>query len=282
MSIRGNFRNTVEYIIKLLEAQAFIDNSVTTSWLDKLISSNIETEKPDYVLAAICGAVSKAVSWYDKNLADSLSAIEKGQTPQLSTLQTETRIDFIYDNVQYILRVSFCGVETLAVTINGVINEISFKKMTDGGLLVLVGGTTHSVYTNEKPHATTLTLDSRTCVLEKDRDPSKLLSPSPGKLVRYLVEDGTHVSSGEAFAEIEVMKMYMPLLATETGIIRLSVPSGSVLSTGDLIGTLILDDPSKVKKVTCFSGSIPNFGYFLYNQDLQKLLVKNVISNIIM
>ena len=33
VSIRGDFRSTVEYLIKLLETQAFEENSVTDGWI---------------------------------------------------------------------------------------------------------------------------------------------------------------------------------------------------------------------------------------------------------
>ena len=42
-------------------------------------------------------------------------------------------------------------------------------------------------------------------------------SPSTGKLISYLVDDGGHVFAGDVYAEIEVMKMVMELRVTENG-----------------------------------------------------------------
>ena len=42
-------------------------------------------------------------------------------------------------------------------------------------------------------------------------------SPSTGKLINYLVEDGGHVFAGDVYAEIEVMKMVMELRVSENG-----------------------------------------------------------------
>jgi acetyl/propionyl-CoA carboxylase alpha subunit len=42
-------------------------------------------------------------------------------------------------------------------------------------------------------------------------------TPAPGKLVRFLVGDGEHVSGGQAFCEMEVMKMYMQLTTAHSG-----------------------------------------------------------------
>jgi hypothetical protein len=46
---------------------------------------------------------------------------------------------------------------------------------------------------------------------------------SPGKLVRQLVQDGEHVVEGQAFAEIEVMKMIQTLASPAAGVISFSV-----------------------------------------------------------
>ena len=40
---------------------------------------------------------------------------------------------------------------------------------------------------------------------------------SPGKLIRFLQEDGDHVDAGNPYAEIEVMKMITNLYTTQSG-----------------------------------------------------------------
>lgn len=49
LSIRGDFRTTVEYLIKLLETESFQNNEIDTSWLDHLIAEKVqvgETGRP--------------------------------------------------------------------------------------------------------------------------------------------------------------------------------------------------------------------------------------------
>jgi hypothetical protein len=50
-----------------------------------------------------------------------------------------------------------------------------------------------------------IVIGNQTCVFEKENDPSLLHSPSAGKLLNYLTEDGGHVNAGQAYAEIEVI-----------------------------------------------------------------------------
>ncbi len=51
---------------------------------------------------------------------------------------------------------------------------------------------------------TRLTIDSLTCLLAAEMDPSRLVAMSPGKLMRYLVAEGSHVVPDQAYAEVEV------------------------------------------------------------------------------
>lgn len=54
------------------------------------------------------------------------------------------------------------------------------------------------------PHSYRITVGNKTCVFEKEKDPTVLRAPSAGKLLQYMVDDGGHVCTGEIYAEIEV------------------------------------------------------------------------------
>jgi acetyl-CoA carboxylase/biotin carboxylase 1 len=51
----------------------------------------------------------------------------------------------------------------------------------------------------------------------------------------------------QAYAEIESMKMFMPLLAGEAGMVKWLLTEGAALNPGDLLATMQLDFPEKVK-----------------------------------
>ncbi|KAH3723847.1 hypothetical protein DPMN_049642 [Dreissena polymorpha] len=50
LSIRGDFRTTVEYLIKLMETDEFQNNRITTVWLDRLIAEKVQAAKPNTML----------------------------------------------------------------------------------------------------------------------------------------------------------------------------------------------------------------------------------------
>ena len=50
--------------------------------------------------------------------------------------------------------------------------------------------------------------------------------------MRYLVEDGGHLKVDEPYAEVEVMKMCMPLLAPASGTLHWRMPEGQAMMAG--------------------------------------------------
>ena len=87
-------------------------------------------------------------------------------------------------------------------------------------------------------------------------DPSELRTDVTGKVVRYLQDNGANVEAGQPFVEVEAMKMIMPIKATESGKITHNLSPGSVINAGDLLASLELKDPSKVKKILNFEGTL--------------------------
>ena len=260
LSIRGDFRTTVEYLIKLLETPAFEDNTITTAWLDELISQKLTAERPDPMIAVICGAVTKAHIASEACLTEYRTGLEKGQTPSKDILKTVFPIEFIYEGMKYKFTATRSSGDGYTLFINGSKALVGIRILSDGGLLVLLGGRSHNIYWKHEVGAIRLSVDGKTCMLEEENDPTQLRTPSPGKLVRFTVENGEHVSKNQAFAEVEVMKMYMPLIAQEDGIVNLIKQPGATLAAGDILGILALDDPSKVKSAQPFLGKLPDFG----------------------
>ena len=260
LSIRGEFQTTVEYLIKLLETPAFEDNTITTGWLDELISNKLTAERPDPMLAVVCGAVTKAHVASEACISEYRKGLEKGQVPSKDILKTVFPVDFIYEGYRYKFTATRSSTDSYHLFINGSKCSVGVRTLADGGLLVLLSGRSHNIYWKDEVGATRMSVDSKTCLLEQENDPTQLRTPSPGKLVKFGVENGDHVKAGQAYAEVEVMKMYMPLIAQEDGIVQLIKQPGATLEAGDILGILSLDDPSRVKHAQPFTGQLPDFG----------------------
>lgn len=284
LSIRGDFRTTVEYLIKLLETPAFEDNTITTGWLDELITNKLTAERPDPILAVVCGAVTKAHVASEGCIAEYRKGLEKGQVPAKDVLKTVFPVDFIYEGVRYKFTATRSSVDSYHLFINGSKCAVGVRTLADGGLLILVSGRSHNVYWKEEVGATRISVDSKTCLLEQENDPTQLRTPSPGKLVKFTVENGEHIKAGQAFAEVEVMKMYMPLITQEAGTVNLIKQPGAVLEAGDILGILALDDPSRVKHAQPFSAQLPDLGppQVVGNKPPQRFaLLHSILQNIL-
>ena len=285
LSIRGDFRTTVEYLIKLLETPAFEENTITTGWLDELISKKLTAERPDPMLAVVCGAVTRAHIASEACIEEYKKALEKGQVPAKDVLKTVFPVDFIYEGSRYKFTATRSSPDSYHLFINGSKCTVGLRLLADGGLLVLLNGRSHNIYWKEEVGATRLSVDSKTCLLEEENDPTQLRTPSPGKLVKFLVDNGAHVKTGQPFAEVEVMKMYMPLLAQESGLVQFLKQPGATLEAGDVLGVLELDDPSRVQHAQPFTSQLPDMGppQIVGNKPTQRFVQLNsILKNILL
>lgn len=256
LSIRGDFRTTVEYLITLLETEAFQRNTIDTGWLDQLIAERVPSGRPKTNWAVYCACIHLAEAKLNNNFQMFLQSIQKGQILPANTLNIMNTVntELVYDGIKYFVSVTKSGPNSYFLVMNGTYKYVEFHHLSDSGLLLSVDGSSLTTYMKEEVERFRVVIGNLTCVFEKENDPTILRSPSTGKLVQYLVEDGQHVESGQAYAEIEVMKMVMTLTAQESGTVTLSKRPGSVLEAGAILARLELVDPSLVKRAELFSG----------------------------
>ena len=96
------FRTIVEHLVMLLEKQEFVDNSLSTGWLDLLIANKESAKKPDRMLALICGSIHVADQTIQANFQSFKSSLERGQTlPAAPFLKNSVNVDLIYEDFKY-------------------------------------------------------------------------------------------------------------------------------------------------------------------------------------
>uniref|UniRef100_A0A674A5U6 Acetyl-CoA carboxylase beta n=1 Tax=Salmo trutta TaxID=8032 RepID=A0A674A5U6_SALTR len=125
LCIRGDFRTTVEYLIKLLETESFRNNDIDTGWLDNLIADKVQAERPDTMLGIVCGSLHVADASFRKSMSDFLHSLERGQVLPAASLLNTVDVDLIYEGVKYCLKVEEPDP----------FEEISFSQ-SQGGLVV--------------------------------------------------------------------------------------------------------------------------------------------------
>ncbi|XP_026117226.1 acetyl-CoA carboxylase isoform X3 [Carassius auratus] len=258
LSIRGDFRTTVEYLIKLLETESFRNNDIDTGWLDHLIAEKVQVERPDTMLGVVCGALQVADASFRESMSDFLHSLERGQVLPAASLVNTVSVDLIYDGVKYCLQVARQSPTTYIIIMNDSDIEVDVHRLSDGGLLLSYGGSSYTTYMKEEIDSYRITVGNKTCVFEKERDPTVLRSPSAGKLLQYVVDDGSHVLATQPYAEIEVMKMVMTLHVQHSGCIHFLKRSGTVLEPGCVVARMDLDDPSCIHPVKPNTEPLPS------------------------
>jgi acetyl-CoA carboxylase/biotin carboxylase 1 len=253
LSIRGDFRTTVEYLVTLIETEDFKRNHFSTEWLDGLIREKLHAERPDTIKAVKCGGIHIADQVLQASYNEFVHALSRGQVMPFESLSPSKKLDIIYDGIKYSVEATRTGPNSYALYMNGSFIECTFHRMTDGGSMVRLDDASQITYMAEEVERYRMTVGGKSCDFEKDNDPTVMRAVSAGKLLSYLVADGGHVKEGDAYAEVEVMKMVMSVYAKASGALNQTMTAGAIIQAGDVLGTLELDDPTQVKRADLFT-----------------------------
>ncbi|VYS48102.1 unnamed protein product [Arabidopsis thaliana] len=260
IQIRGDIRTNVDYTIDLLHASDYRENKIHTGWLDSRIAMRVRAERPPWYLSVVGGALYKASTTSSAVVSDYVGYLEKGQIPPKHISLVHSQVSLNIEGSKYTIDVVRGGSGTYRLRMNNSEVVAEIHTLRDGGLLMQLDGKSHVIYAKEEATGTRLLIDGRTCLLQNDHDPSKLMAETPCKLLRYLVSDNSSIDTDTPYAEVEVMKMCMPLISPASGVIHFKLSEGQAMQAGELIAKLDLDDPSAVRKAKPFRGSFPRLG----------------------
>ncbi|XP_072977660.1 acetyl-CoA carboxylase 1-like isoform X1 [Typha angustifolia] len=260
IQIRGEIHTNVDYSIDLMNASEYRDNKIHTGWLDSRIAMRVRVERPPWYLSVVGGALYKASTSSAAIVSDYVGYLGKGQIPPRHISLVNAFVTLNIEGSKYTVELVRGGPRTYKLRMNGSEIEAEIHTLRDGGLLMQLNGSSHVLYAEEEAAGTRLLINGRTCLLQNDHDPSRLLAEAPCKLLRFLVPDGAYVDTDTPYAEVEVMKMCMPLLLPASGVIHFVMSEGQSVQAGDLIARLDLDDPSSVRRAEPFHGAFPQLG----------------------
>lgn len=275
LSIRGDISTTVDFISKLIELEDYVENTIDTGWLDSIIKENVEgmgamrqKRKPSVAIQkvhehayVVIGALVLAFDRCVEGEKKFLELLEKGQLPPQRLLNVECSTELILSGVKYKLICTRNGPNSFAIRLAETDAKpiaTSVRTLSDGGYLIEMGGISHLAYVTSKLSASAMRLNvgGADVAFAPDYDPSSLRTDVAGKLVKKLKQEGAKVKKGEEYAEIECMKMFMPLKVEESGTISWLANEGAAIASGDLLATLVLDNPDNVSKVAVFEGDL--------------------------
>ncbi|MES1910740.1 MAG: hypothetical protein MHM6MM_003275 [Cercozoa sp. M6MM] len=273
LSVRGAVRCNADFLRRVLRADDFVRDQVSTSWLETAVANgsippretlSSETRLEDPVVALLGGIWEATRVWRQRRSAY-VGALARGRvlfTESDHDDLVQHDVSLVLNSVRFELSLSQAAPDHVVITHKDWVASASVTALSDGALLVSFQGMSASfeIFGRTDPGlGLRLLVGGVTYQFVEENDPSTLRAAMPGKLVRFLVRDGEHVSEGEAVAELEVMKMVVPLVSTHAGVVAYlpGVAEGCVLQAGDQVASLALDDDRCLSQAEEFDGSMP-------------------------
>ena len=169
-----------------------------------------------------------------------VSLIHKGHILQLKISRKVFQIPFYDDrsnfqNRSYLTYLERPGHSEYSITLNETEINLEIVRLSDGGILVQLNGSSFCSYLQETMQNYRVTVNNQTAIFDKENDPSVLQAPSAGKLITYLVGDGDDIAAGTAYAELEVMKMVMQVKVSLSGKLVHQKKPGALVTQGQFI-----------------------------------------------
>lgn len=257
IDVRGDIRTPVDYLIKLLETKEFTENTIDTSWLDGIIREKTVSVQVEPHTVALAAAVYRAHSNVNSQMKDLAAALAKGQTSlQGISSILNFPVEIIFDSVRYNFLVSTQGPNMYTLKINGQDIDVRIREQPDNSLLCIIQGESYQIFGQDEAVGLRIRVNGKTIMIPTVYNPSEMRSDVTGKIVRFLQQDGDVVEKDKPYVEVEAMKMIMAIKASESGVVTHNLSPGSIIQAGDLIASLTLKDPSKVKQVATFKNRL--------------------------
>ena len=101
LSIRGDFRTTVEYLTHLIETEEFRSSKFSTGWLDYLIANRVSPKEPDTRISAICCSLHIADRQWNTQLLQEWFSLDNSQNISHKTrpMARHTQMKFLIRGV---------------------------------------------------------------------------------------------------------------------------------------------------------------------------------------
>nr|CCC50055.1 putative acetyl-CoA carboxylase, fragment [Trypanosoma vivax Y486] len=241
----------VSYVLELHEREEFKNCDVSTDWLDGLISARTVEglhQQQDVHLALIASCILRMLSKRDENIGKYVAFLNAGHVPSTEFLSNSENESYVNKFRNFNVTMGLTSPSEMAISLNGSVITVPFRQLKSGALQLRVGGKTAIAYAEKEPTSLRISIGGKKTTFSGDIDPTKVRASVPGRFVRYLVGDSAHVEEGTVMAELEVMKMVLPLRASTVGVLHHRVSPGSTIALGTLIAEITPDDPSKVMR----------------------------------
>lgn len=166
VEVRGNIRNSVEYLVKLLETEDFKKNTIDTSWLDGIIAEkSVGVELPSHQVV-VAAAVFKAFEHVKTATEEVLESFRKGQTGTGDIRGINSfNIEVSFMDTKYSFHVERISPDVYRFSLGANVLDIEVTQTAEGALLATYGGEDHRILGMDEPLGLRLSLDGNTILM---------------------------------------------------------------------------------------------------------------------
>ncbi|MDJ0842226.1 MAG: carboxyl transferase domain-containing protein, partial [Acidobacteriota bacterium] len=220
------------FLLDLLEHETYVENKVTTAWLDGLMRNGGLKPARGREAALIVGCIECYVGLLHRKRREFFQTVSRGRTRRLPVAST-AEVELRFQGVAFSFRVGMLEPEYYRIHYG----EGSFD-------VRLVRDTPYNVrlFYNQKKYACTVTergdnmqVDVEGACYLVERDSGGVVrSQSPAVVLKVHVSPGDHIREGDPLVTLEAMKMEMLFLSPETGVVKnLLVKKADQVGAGD-------------------------------------------------
>lgn len=250
LQVRGSISTNIELLReKLLVHPSFVANDIDTMWLDSVPwrDDPVRLDSQQTLFAVLCAAVWHCAEYTKRCEQQFAAAVERGQRP--TAVPTSQAKDLVVSTKagkrKFCVKTTLRGKQRYVVEMNQHAIDVEVRAMSATTLLLCgwCDGKSRSAHFKEDPQrGLEVTVEGTTWAFIREEDPTKVLAPYLGKLVRWLVPNHAPVASGQAICEVEVMKLLVPLKSGFAGTLSHACAAGVTVEAGTLLATLELEE----------------------------------------
>ncbi|EWC85337.1 hypothetical protein PFNF54_05814 [Plasmodium falciparum NF54] len=311
LHIDGDIKTGTKYLAKILESKAFIDNNITTNWLDIIIEKKKHVFYNTCHIILLCATIFKLLIYFmnekgkvEENLDRDDIAIKRDKNygnvinknnnhsgninnngEHMCKMKSAYIFDMIFQNIKYPFKGYNIGENLYQLEINGQEIEISAEyDKNNNKVFSTFNNQTYIYACSEDTLGIHMQLEKDNIFIPNVRNPYHLISNTNGKIVKYLINDGEEVKKNDDYIEVEAMKMIMTFKSTESGILRHKLSEGTIIKIGDLLGIIEKKDNDKKhikqdNEIQYFNGHLDLSNKYTYELIDNRTIFPNILDD---
>ena len=215
--IEGGATNKA-FLLQLLQQEAFLDGSASTTWLDGAITDGTFSMQEQAFEALLLASILECRRIEQLEKKNFFAQVQNGIPQQLSAPHGKT-IDLRLREQNHTFSVYTVGPNRYLAGPEGQLHLVRLEHLGKHNVLLHRIDSQHQALYSYGALGITIEVDGHLHTIERASG-GWVKSPAPAMVVQLHVEEGTYVKAGTRLCTLEAMKMEMAVIAQENGYVR--------------------------------------------------------------